>query len=313
LQAVSLPLAIHTSPAPDLTAELLAIRQTLEQSCSSNRTDTFGRLAAARGIERAAATSVVRAMHAMSEGEATDRLRATLLKLIEVAPWPLAATGRTLIAAVGPTGVGKTTTIAKLAAHAVIDKKTVTLVTCDTFRVGAVEQIKRYARLLDVRHEVARDASELAAIITASKSDVILVDTPGRPFREDGTEGLLAPRRFAMLDGSVALSRHVLLCMSASVRWIDAVRTAKAFSAIKPVSIAVTMIDECDVPAGLVHATLAAKLPLSILCTGPRVPEDIEFATSSTVSLLQATARLSTLCIGTGGPSVRPECPPPPS
>jgi flagellar biosynthesis GTPase FlhF len=93
----------------------------------------------------------------------------------------------------------------------------------------------------------------------------------------------LTPERFATLDGSGALSRHVILCMPASMRWVDAVRTVKSFAAAKPVAIAVTKTDETDTPSGLVHAALASKLPLSLLCTGPRVPEDIEGATSSGV------------------------------
>jgi flagellar biosynthesis protein FlhF len=179
--------------------------------------------------------------------------------------------------------VGKTTTLAKLATRAKMEKKSVTLVTCDTFRVGGVEQMKRYASLLDLRHEVARDAKSLAAVLASSESDVILVDTSGRPFRADSAEGLLIPERFAALDGASALTRHVLLCMPASVRWVDAVRTAKSFAAAKPMAIAITKTDETGAPSGLVHAALASKLPLSILCTGPRVPEDIEPATSSAV------------------------------
>lgn len=283
MRAMKLALARNATPSADLAAELVAIRETLDQMTPSNRTDKLARLVATRGIEGAAATGVVRAMRTSQEGTATDRLRATLTKLIEVSPWPLAAKGRILIAAVGPTGVGKTTTIAKLATRAKLDKKTVTLVTCDTFRVGGVEQIKRYASLLDVRHEVARDAKGLAAVIASSTSDVILVDTSGRPFRTDSAEGLLAPERFATVSGSGALSRHVLLCLPASVRWIDAVRTTKSFLAAKPVAVAVTKTDETDTPSGLVHAAFASKLPLSILCTGPRVPEDIEAATISAV------------------------------
>jgi flagellar biosynthesis protein FlhF len=76
----------------------------------------------------------------------------------------------------------------------------------------------------------------------------------------------------------------VLLCMPASVRWGDAVRATKAFAAAKPVAVAVTKTDETDAPAGILHAVLASKLPLSILCTGPRVPEDIEAATPIAVT-----------------------------
>jgi flagellar biosynthesis protein FlhF len=283
MRAMKLALARNTAPAAELASELIAIREMLAQMTPSNRGDKLAKLVAARGIEGAAATTVLRAMRATPEGAVIDRLRASLTALLEVSPWPLLGKGRTLIAAVGPTGVGKTTTLAKLATHAKIDKKTVTLVTCDTFRVGGVEQIKRYASLLDVRHEVARDVKGLAAILASSESDVILVDTSGRPFRADSVEGLLTPERFASLEGSGGISRHLLLCLPASMRWVDAVRTVKSFAAAKPVAIAVTKIDETDTPSGIVHAALASKLPLSLLCTGPRVPEDIEAATAAGV------------------------------
>jgi flagellar biosynthesis protein FlhF len=283
----ALKLAMARAPAaPDsLMTELAGIRELLDQVAPTSRADRVAKFVASRGIEGAAATAVARAMRALpASGEAPgEALRASLETLIAVAPWPLAKTGRTLIAAVGPTGVGKTTTIAKLATLAKIDKKTVTLVTTDTFRVGGVEQIKRYAHLLDVRHEVARDAQALTALISSSTADVLLVDTSGRSLKSDAAEALLSSERFASLKGSSGVSRQVLLCLPASVRWVDAVRATKAYAAAGPVAVAVTKTDETDAPGGVVHAALASRLPVSVFCTGPHVPEDIEAATSSSV------------------------------
>jgi flagellar biosynthesis protein FlhF len=268
-------------------AELLAIRETLDEMTASTGSDKTAKLLALRGIEGAARSAVVRAMRSVGDLDASpaNQLRTALGNLVSVTPWPLAGTGRAVLAVVGPAGVGKTTTIAKLATLAKMENKTVTLVTCDTFRVGAVEQIKRYASLLDVPCEIAKDAKGLAAIIASAETDLILVDTSGRPFRADTAEGLLAPERFAAIEGARALARHVILCMPASVRWADAVRTVRTFASAKATSIAVTKIDETDAPAGLLHGALASKLPLSILCTGPRVPEDIEAATCQGVAL----------------------------
>jgi flagellar biosynthesis protein FlhF len=282
MRAMKLALARSATPAGDLATELLAIREVLDQMTSSH-SDKVTRFIAARGIEGAAAAAVVRSMRALPEGEsaAAPRLRAALEKLVPVAAWPLASKGRCVVAAVGPTGVGKTTTLAKIATLARIEQKAVTLVTCDTYRVGGVEHIKRYASLLDLRYEVARDAKGLAAVLASSDSDVILVDTSGRPVRADSAEGLLAPERFLAAS---KLPLHVLLCLPASIRWVDAVRAAKSFSLARPASVVVTKTDETDAPGGLVHAAMASKLPLSILCTGPRVPEDIEPATTKAVA-----------------------------
>jgi flagellar biosynthesis protein FlhF len=78
-------------------------------------------------------------------------------------------------------------------------------------------------------------------------------------------------------------TRHVLVCMPAATRAVDATRIAKAFSAASPTAIAITKLDETDSPSGLVHAAFAAKLPLSVLCAGQRVPEDIAPATMGAV------------------------------
>jgi flagellar biosynthesis protein FlhF len=285
IRAMKMALAKTTASPADLASELVAIREILDQIAPSGRADSVARFLARRGIEGAAAATLGRAMRAIPEGSGTieDRLRSALGKLIQIGPWPLATKARTLIAAVGPTGVGKTTTIAKLATLAKLSDKSVTLVTCDTYRVGGIEQIKRYASLLDVRHEVARDARGLAAIIASSQSDVIFVDTSGRPPREDSAEGVLAPERFGAMEGAAARSRYVLLCLPAATRWVDAVRATRSFGSAHPVAIAVTKTDETDAPSGLIHAAMASKLPLSVICTGQRVPEDIETPTPDAV------------------------------
>lgn len=283
MRAMKLALARAPSVPEPLVDELAQIREMLDQMVPTPRGDRFARLVASRGIEGAAAAAVLRAMRAAPPPNGTpgDVLRSALAPLIGVSPWPLADKGCTVIAAVGSTGVGKTTTLAKLATLAKIEKRTVTLVTCDTFRVGGVEHIKRYASLLDVRHEVARDVKSLAAVLSSSSSDVILVDTSGRPPRAESAESLLAPDRLSAIKGLAGVCRQVILCMPASVRWVDAVRATKAYAMVEPVAVAVTKLDETDAPGGLAHAVLASKLPLSVLCTGPHVPEDIEAATTS--------------------------------
>jgi flagellar biosynthesis protein FlhF len=285
IRALKFAVAKTPPPPEPLMSELGAIREALDHLAPARRPDSIARVITARGIEGPASLALARAMRAMPEsvGSPGDRLRASFTQLVEVAPWPLEGKRRTVLAIVGPTGVGKTTTIAKLATLAKMEGKTVLLVTCDTFRVGGVEQIRRYAQLLEVRHEVARDLRALTTAIAASTADVTLVDTSGRPPGVESAESLLAPEAFASLDDARRTSRQVLLCLPASVRWVDAARAARAYALVKPTAVAVTKTDETDAPAGLVHAVLASRLPLSVLCTGPRVPEDIEAATSAGV------------------------------
>jgi flagellar biosynthesis protein FlhF len=185
-----------------------------------------------------------------------------------------------MIALVGPSGVGKTTTAAKLAAKARMAGKSVTLVACDTYRVGGTAQLSQYAKLMGAECVTAKTSEELRAIIDSSPSDVVIVDTSGRPPTPDGVEIAVAPQR----KGTPRTrSRHVLLCVPASIRANDAARVARRFGTLSPTSIVVTKLDETETPAGLAHAAFAAKLPVSVLCNGQRVPEDIAPATTVAV------------------------------
>ena len=206
-----------------------------------------------------------------------------LSEIVSVTTWPLWGEGRTIIAAVGPTGVGKTTTVAKLAARAKMDGKTVTLITCDTFRVGGIEHVQRYAELLGVPSVVVNDAEDLASAIANARTDVIMIDTSGRAPVAAAAERLLAVGAFASAKECQGFARHVLLCMPAATRAVDATKIVKAFSAASPTAIAITKLDETDAPSGVVHAAFAAKLPLSVLCAGQRVPEDIAPATMGAI------------------------------
>ena len=226
----------------------------------------------ALGIEGAAERAIARKLKGL-RGEPTDaQLRDALADVVQASAWPLEDKGRTLICLVGPTGVGKTTTAAKLAARSIIDHdRTVTLISCDGYRVGAQEQMKRFAELLGAEFTAVRDRAELAKAIDAATTDVVIVDTAGRgPAEPDGIEAAL-PR----IKTKTAFTRHTLLCVPAALRDVDARSIAKYFAACKPTALAVTKLDETTSPVGLVHAAAAAKLGVAVTCFGQRVPDDI--------------------------------------
>lgn len=225
------------------------------------------------GLEGPAANALARKLR--KAGVAA--LKEELSNIVRVGAWPLDSE-RVLIALVGPSGVGKTTTAAKLAARATMASRTVTLVACDTYRVGAVEQLARYAQLLGVECIRANTSDELRAIIDAAKTDVVIVDTSGRPPTADGVETALVPgRKNARAAG--ARTRHVLLCLPASIRANDAARVVRRYAPLSPDALAITKVDETDTPAGIVHSSWASKLPIGVVCNGQRVPEDIASAT----------------------------------
>jgi flagellar biosynthesis protein FlhF len=259
-----------------LSAEIGALRELLEgMSAARPHRDRVVAFLATTGLEGPAATVVARSL----KGKSLDyeSLRASLPEVLKAGAWPL-QNPRTLVALIGPAGVGKTTTAAKLAARARMAKRSVTLVGCDIFRIGAVEQLSRYAELMDVPFVTARNADELHRIIEDARTDVVIVDTAGRHPTADGVEIALAPPADATARPPNRV-RHVLLCAPAAIRASDAARLAKRYGNIGPTGLVITKIDETDNPAGLVHAGWAAKLSIAVLCNGPRVPEDIAPAT----------------------------------
>jgi len=281
----------HERPPPAaphaLAQDIAEIRELLDQLTPRPRKgDPTAALIRVTGIEGRPAAALSRSIRANKKDDAThpaERLRDALSNMVQVGPWPLSTEGRAVIAVIGPTGVGKTTTLAKLAARAKAEGRTATLVTCDTFRVGAVEHIERYADLLGMPSVAARDASELANALAAARTDLVLVDTSGREPVVDSAERLLSAASFAAAAECRGFDRHVLMCVPANIRDVDARRVAKAFATASPTALAMTKLDETDAPAGLVHAGFASHLPIAVLCAGQRVPEDIAPATMGAI------------------------------
>jgi flagellar biosynthesis protein FlhF len=263
----------RASGAHDLSREIAAIRATLEEmgSPQPKRGDRIATLLRARGIEGSAATRIAARAKESPESDAGARLRAALADVVALAPWDEEAGGRRIVAMVGASGVGKTTTVAKLAARARVKGKSVGLISCDGYRVGAVDQLERYADLLGATFDVARTSAELAALLEEQTAEVVFVDTSGRPPVATAPEAALAARR--KKDAPVHV--EVILCVPASIRAADAVRVAGIFASLTPTGVCVTKLDETDAPSGLVHGPWAARRPLAIICNGPRVPEDV--------------------------------------
>ena len=117
---------------------------------------------------------------------------------------------------------------------------------------------------------------ELAAVLGRTTTDLVFVDTSGRAPAAEATELLLAERSFASNPSFQPFDRHVLLCMAATSREVDALRTVKSFAPASPTALAITKLDEKSIPSGIVHAAWASKLAVALTCSGQRVPEDIE-------------------------------------
>lgn len=287
IQGVMARSAVLPSSAEAMLASLVAAVDRLAEP-ELPRGGPMAKILRDLGLEGKAAQLVVKALKAANGAPTEDRVRDAIANLVRVAPWPLAGTGPELIALVGPSGVGKTTTAAKLAAHARLEQhKSVTFISCDVYRVGAYAQLERFAALLGAGIEVADDAAELRRKIEEADADLVIVDTAGAI--RHGTDGPetalsgLAARPVRARPGSVARQRDVLLCLPASLRATDAERFATAFAAAGPTGLVITKLDETRSPVGLIHASVSCKLPVSVLCFGQRVPEDVAPATTGAI------------------------------
>lgn len=184
---------------------------------------------------------------------------------------------------VGPTGVGKTTTIAKLAATLARSYPTLSLliITIDTFRVAAIPQITTFGEILGVPVEVAYSPEHLATLIAANQQrHLILVDTPGRSQR--AATGLIELGDYL----SVLPTKKVHLALAAGTKYEDMKQTVDAYRSISLDEMIFTKVDETNSFGTAYTLACETELPLSFLTTGQHVPEDIEVATSDRVANL---------------------------
>ena len=204
------------------------------------------------------------------------RLVETLGRLIKFAgTLKLKKNSPRIIALVGPTGVGKTTTTAKLAAMYALNRgNKVALITMDIFRVGAVEQLKTYSRIMGIPLEVASTPKELEkAVEKHSSCDLILIDTAGRSHKDK--EKLDEMKNF--LEDKIPI--EVYLCLSATTKDRELEEILSRFRIFQVSKVVFTKIDECESFGNMVNLLMKDNLQIAYFTTGQRVPEDIEIAT----------------------------------
>lgn len=204
------------------------------------------------------------------------RLGETLGRLIKFAgTLKLKKNSPRIIALVGPTGVGKTTTTAKLAAMYALNRgNKVALITMDIFRVGAVEQLKTYSRIMGIPLEVASTPKELEkAVEKHSACDLIFIDTAGRSHKDK--EKLDEMKNFF----EEKIPMEVYLCLSATTKDRELEEILKRFKIFQISKVVFTKIDECESFGNMVNLLMKDNLQIAYFTTGQRVPEDIEIAT----------------------------------
>ncbi len=178
-------------------------------------------------------------------------------------------------AVIGPTGVGKTTTVAKLAARFCLrnGNRHLALISTDSFRIGAQEQLHDYARILDVPVRAATDADQLNAALNAfADKRLVLIDTAGMSQQDAG----LGEQLSMLVSGHKNV--HCFLTLSATTQQSSLELAIEAFSAARPDACILTKVDETASLGGVFSALIRSQLPLAFTADGQRVPEDFHVA-----------------------------------
>lgn len=192
---------------------------------------------------------------------------------------------------IGPTGVGKTTTLAKLAAQYHFQhKKNVGLITIDAYRIAAINQLKTYAQIMSIPLKVALTPAELAQSINDyDDMDIILVDTPGRS--QFNTDAIGALEDF--LEVAQPADTHLLITVSTKEN--DAYTVIDNFAPDYVRQLLFTKLDETSTFGSILNICTKVKKPISYLTTGQNVPDDIEVAKVDQMADIFLNAKYSAL------------------
>ncbi len=175
------------------------------------------------------------------------------------------------IALVGPTGVGKTTTLAKIAANYISShSSSIALITIDTYRIAAVEQLKVYGEIMNLPVEVVINPQQLEHMLLKHRDkDLILIDTAGRSPKDS----LCIDELASFLPQELNIQKHLVL--SATTRETELFDAMSRFEKIGIDSNIITKIDECSTLGLLLDIQIRGSLPFSFITNGQRVPEDL--------------------------------------
>jgi len=215
------------------------------------------------------------------EVQLRNRLNKALTELIPVAPLSQGCGGQGNVTVfLGPTGVGKTTTIAKLAARfALNERKRVRLLTLDTYRIAAAEQLKIYGEIIGVPVRVIHSVDELDEVLSNRRSDdCILIDTTGISHNKIADYAELS----AYLSGNESIQK--LLVLSTTTNANDLQEAVDSFEVFSPDGLVFTKLDESSSCGIIVNEVIRTKKPLTCLTNGQNVPDDLIIPSPETVA-----------------------------
>lgn len=286
-----------------LRAELQSMRGLLEQQLSGLAWGEMGRRSPQRAsmlrrllslqIEPDLARDVVAQIPEGADLEPAWRKALTVLaQQLKTQDDPILADGG-VVALVGPTGVGKTTTVAKLAARFALrhGPDQVALVTTDNFRVGAVEQLRTFGRIMNVPVRVTKGQDELRnALDELYDRRLVLIDTAGMSQRD-----IRLSEQLSMIQDGAPLVRNYLV-LSATTQTLGLDEAVRAFRSVQLDGCIITKLDEATGLGNMLSTVIRQRLPVVYVSDGQRVPEDIQPArahrlVSQAVGIMQKSSQ----------------------
>lgn len=266
----------------DIQKELSQVKEMIE-NISQNRRPPAGKRTGVRkllsesDVSEVVIDSMIHDIKNTDEGREKKRIPDSMLiekihRIIKVNP----TTGGRITAFIGPTGVGKTTTIAKLAAISSLkQKKKVGLLTIDTYRIGAVEQLKIYADILGLPFEAVNNIKDIdRAMSNLESCDRIYIDTTGR-----STKNLMQLSELKLYIDRIKPD-NICLVISMTTKYRDLVEILKGFSGINYDRLILTKLDETSTYGSIVNIAYNTNVPISYITLGQNVPDDIEEASN---------------------------------
>ena len=200
-----------------------------------------------------------------------------ILKLGQPEPIELVDNKTKLVFLVGPTGVGKTTTIAKLASEFKLNKKAkVGMITSDTYRIAAVEQLRTYASILDIPLQVVFTLEEMnSAVKQFAGYDIVFVDTAGRSHKNaEQCDELFHLIKDMDID-SDEIEKEIYLVLSTATKYKDLLKITDTYDNLSGYKLIFTKVDETSAIGNILNIKLKTKAPLSYITGGQAVPDDI--------------------------------------
>ncbi len=272
----SLPETSEAVPLGTLSNDLIELKEMMKELITHTgldvrRSNPIRKKLVASGIRQNLADII---LSKLGKQATADSVKDLLRKIVQTTP----PEQNKVWAFVGTTGVGKTTTIAKIAARCVLNEnKRAGLITLDTYRIGAVDQGRIYAKILNIPFLSVTTASEFkAALAKLGSLDLILVDTVGRsPKCKDYIA--LMKEHFEGVDPCT------FLLMPVATRDSEMDAATRTFSELNIDRIIFTKADEAVTAGSVITHNLIYRIPISYLTTGQRVPEDIEEASTQAI------------------------------